>query len=297
MKKGIFYVLVAVATFAPITLSAQDLEADSTQFLFDGDGSFTRVTTSPQDIAAKIIRVNPLVDDVVWRKAVLRVVDLRERQNNPLYYPYEDLDSLGQKNLFAIMFQKVITKQLQAFKSPSNPEQTFIPKFNKENYFDVDEFIQANGLSIYETPYDMINFLSQGVVKYYVQEVWYFNKRTSTFHSKILAIAPLYDEKYNSRSDIRTGVWFWIPFERLRPYLQEEFMKISGRNTAPLVNFDDFLVSRQFDSYIMKDYDLLSRDVDKGLDEKDPNTVDVIRREQKRVEEEILNFEQDLWHY
>lgn len=293
MKKGIFYVLVAVATLASTSLQAQDLEADSTQYLFDNDGSFTRITTSPEDVAAKIVRVNPLVDDVVWRKAVLRVVDLRERQNNTLYYPYEDLDSLGQKNLFAIMFHKVLTKQLQAYKSPSNPEQTFIPKFNKDNYFNVDEFIQANGLNIHETPYEMINYLTPGVVKYYIQEVWYFNKRTSTFHSKILAIAPLYDEKYRKDSDIRdTGVWFWIPFERLRPYLQEEFMKINGRNTAPLVNFDDFLVSRQFDSYIMKDYDLLSRDIDKNID--DPN---IIRREQNRVEEEILNFEQDLWHY
>lgn len=292
MKKGIFYVLIAVTTFTSISLQAQDIEADSTQFLFDGDGSFTRITTAPADVAAKIIRINPIIDDVVWRKTVLRVVDLRERQNNVLYYPFEDLDSLGQKNLFSILFEKVLKKQLQGFKSSSNPDQTYVPKFSKENVFDVDQFIQANGLTMYDAPYDIINYLAPGVVKYYIQEVWYFNKRTSTFHNKIIAIAPLYDENYNNRSDIRTGVWFWVPFEKLRPYLQEEFLKLNGRNTAPLLNYDEFLVSRQFDSYVMKDYDLRSIDVDKYID--DPA---IIKQEQNRIEDEILNFEQDLWHF
>ena len=133
---------------------------------------------------------------------------------------------------------------------------------------------------------------NSGVTKFYIQEVWYFNKATSTFHNKILSIAPVYDEHYNPRSDMRTGVFFWVPYDNLRPYLQEEFMKINGRNVAPLVNYDEFLISRQFDSYIIKDYDLISQDIDKNIE-----NPDIIRREQQRVEDEILNFEQDLWHY
>ena len=51
-----------------------------------------------------MVKVNPRLDDVIWRKAVLRVIDLRERQNNALYYPKEDIDSMGQKNLFLSCF-------------------------------------------------------------------------------------------------------------------------------------------------------------------------------------------------
>ena len=106
-----------------------------------------------------------------------------------------------------------------------------------------------------------------------------------------MAIAPLYDKKYGTE-DVETGVWFWFPFEKLRPFLQEEFIKLNGRNVAPLVNFDEFFITRQFYSYIVKDYDLESKDVDKGIE--DP---DFIKQEQERIENDISNFEQDLWSY
>ena len=95
------------------------------------------------------------------------------------------------------------------------------------------------------------------------------------------------------------GVWFWFPYEKLRPFLQEEYIKMSGRNTQPLLNFDDFFTTRQFYSYIIKDFDLQSRDIDNTvyLPDEDPNKPYRIREEEERVEAEILDFEQDLWNY
>lgn len=270
----------------------EELSQDSTQLFFDYTGAVNRITTTPVEVAAKIIKINPRIDDVVWSKSVLRVVDLRELQNQPLYYPMEDLAEDTQKNLFAIIFSHILDGTLMGYKSQTNMDQTFVPKFKKENEFKVDEFLQANDLTFYESIYDKINYLTPGIVKYYIQEVWYFNKATSTMHNKILAIAPLYDENYNTRAGVRTGVFFWVPFDNLRPFLQEEFIKITGRNTSPLTDFDNFLVSRQFNSYIMKDYDVLSYDIDRNLT--DPNRI---REEQERVELEILNFDQDLWEY
>ncbi len=294
MKTSNCFLIIILGLLLSMPAKSQffDNEVDSTSLLFDSDGSFTKVTNDVEEITAKMVKVNPRLDDVIWRKAVLRVIDLRERQNNALYYPKEDIDSMGQKNLFSIMFLKVLEGKVTAYKSPTNPEQTFVPRFTKENIFDVDEFIQANSLASWEDNFGKINYVTPGVTKFYIQEVWYFNKATSTFHNKILSIAPVYDEHYNPRSDMRTGVFFWVPYDNLRPYLQEEFMKINGRNVAPLVNYDEFLISRQFDSYIIKDYDLISQDIDKNIE-----NPDIIRREQQRVEDEILNFEQDLWHY
>lgn len=288
----LFFALLLVLLVAMPARSQFYEELDSTELMFTDDGSFTRVTNNVDEVNRKLVKVNPRLDDVIWRKAVLRVIDLRERQNNVLYYPKEDLDSLGQKNLFAIIFQRVLEGKLPAYKSPTNPEQTFVPRFTPENRFDVEEFLSANGLNTWDDNYGKINYITPGVIKFYIQEVWYFNKATSTFHNKIISIAPVYDENYNKRSDMRTGAFFWVPFDKLRPYLQEEFMKLNGRNIAPLVNYDDFFVARQFDSYIIKDYDVRSNDIDKDIE--DPN---IIRREQQRVENEILDFEQDLWHY
>ena len=64
---------------------------DSVQRLFDENGELSRIRVSPDDVKNKIISPNPRYDDIVWQKTVLKVVDMRELQNRPLYYPCEDL--------------------------------------------------------------------------------------------------------------------------------------------------------------------------------------------------------------
>lgn len=283
-------VAVLVCSFA----NAQKEIPDSTELLFDSHGSFTRVVATPEEVKAKIITINPIIDDIAWRKVVLRVVDLREQKNRPLYYPFEDIDEHSQKNLFSIIFYNFMTGKLKGYKSQTNEFATFVPKFVEENVVKPDSFgiLNLGSMPYRESIYDKINWLTPGIVKYYIQEIWYFNKATSTMENKIVAIAPIYDENYGQDEEIHSGTWFWFPYEDLRPFLQEEYVKMTGRNVAPLVNFDGFFTTRQFYSYIIKEYDMRSRDLDEISD--DPI---YIKQEQDRIEGEILNFEQDLWNY
>ena len=86
--------------------------------------------------------------------------------------------------------------------------------------------------------------------------------------------------------------FFWVRFDDLRPFLLEEFAKMNGRNTASVIDFDYFLSNEQYDSYIIKDFDITGKDVDAGIE--DPL---MIRKQQDRIEAEISDFEQDLWSY
>lgn len=287
-------ILSFVAVLVCSIASAQKEIPDSTELLFDSNGSFTRVVATPDEVKAKLIQINPVIDDVPWRKVVLRVVDLREQKNRPLYYPYEDITALSQKNLFAIIFYNFLTGKLKGYKSQTNEYATYVPEFIEENVVKPDSFgvLSLGSMPYRETIYDKINWITPGIIKYYVKEVWYFNKASSTMESKIEAIAPIYDEKYGQDEEIHSGTWFWFPYERLRPFLQEEYIKMTGRNTAPLYNFDDFFISRKFYSYIIKEYDMVGKDLDELSD--DPVRI---KQEQERIENEILNFEQDLWNY
>lgn len=288
------FILSIVAILICSIANAQREIPDSTELLFDGEGSFTRVVATPNDVQAKLITVNPIRDDVPWRRVVLRVIDLREQKNRPLYYPHEDINEYTQKNLFSIIFYNFLTGKLKGYKSQTNEYATYVPLFTKENEVNPDSFgiLSLGSMPYRETIYDKINWLTPGIVRYYIQEMWYFNKRTSTMESKILAIAPIYDEKYGQDEEIHSGTWFWFPYEKLRPFLQEEYVKMTGRNTAPLFNFDDFFISRKFYSYIIKDYGLGTKDID----EMSTDPI-FIKQEQDRIENEILNMEQDLWNY
>ncbi len=295
LKSFIFFPALALSF---VTLSAQKEIPDSTEVLFDDNGSFTRVTATPEDVQAKMITVNPSIFDVPWKKAVLRVIDLREQQNRPLYYPHEDIEPESQKNLFSIMYANYMSGRLVGYKHTRNLDQTYVPRFTEEFVLHPDTFMLDKLSSMdYDpswTTYDVINRLTKGVTKYYIQEVWYFNQTSSTFENKIMAIAPFYDENYiETANGFRSGVWFWFPYEKLRPLLQEEYVRTTGRNISPLTNFDDFFVSRQFYSYIVKDYDQKNRDIDYLIQD----NPEAIKKEQQRVEDEILNFEQDLWNY
>ena len=97
---------------------------DSVQRLFDENGELTRIKVSPEDVKNKIISPNPRYDEIVWQKTVLKVVDMRELQNRPLYYPCEDLTPETNKNLYSIIFSNVLDGRLPAYKSNVVFDQT-----------------------------------------------------------------------------------------------------------------------------------------------------------------------------
>ena len=84
MKRNRLFFALFVLSFC-IAANAQKEIPDSTEVLFDDNGSFTRVINTPAEVDAKLITINPLIDEVVWRKVVTRVIDLREQANRPLY--------------------------------------------------------------------------------------------------------------------------------------------------------------------------------------------------------------------
>ena len=117
--------------------------------------------------------------------------------------------------------------------------------------------------------------------KYLIQEVIFFDKHTSRLHRQLIAIAPLQPERANGTDPmqfLRSSVKFWILYQDLRPYLESNYM----------IPFQ----KRLYTSYLVGETNMYNRMIlDYAKDEVNA------KKEQARIETEMLNFEQDLWEY
>ena len=90
---------------------------------------------------------------------------------------------------------------------------------------------------------------------------------------------------------LRSSVKFWILYQDLRPYLASNYM-IPFQNEVKRVTFDDFFQKRLYTSYLVGETNMYNRMIlDYAKDEVNA------KKEQARIETEMLNFEQDLWEY
>ena len=156
---------------------------------------------------------------------------------------------------------------------------------------------------------DNFSYYMKNQLKFIIQEVIFFDKHSSRLYSKIIGIAPMYSahphkQEASAMSSLHTSILFWVLFDDLRPYLAKQYM-INNGNEVQRLTMDEFFTQRLYSSYLLGDNNMFGRmllDYEKML-AKDGGEVDekkfeaYVKKEQKRIETELLNFEQDLWEY
>ena len=84
---------------------------------------------------------------------------------------------------------------------------------------------------------------------------------------------------------------FWVYYPEARDLLATNLI-LNPNNDASQLSFDDMFIKRYFNSYIVQELNVYNnRKIDTYLTGKDAML------ESKRIEDEIFNFEQDLWEY
>jgi gliding motility associated protien GldN len=308
MKK---YWIITFVIFVTVSLQAQSKQMP----FFEKNGTVALQTTAMNSLADTIAVVNHRADDIVWSRIVYRIIDMRDKQNYQIYFPTIPNDQY--RSLFRLLLDAVVNDTLRAYDKVERDiqplYQTVLPKDSLKNIFTyitndtVNKTISKDQL-IAEDPItqklNISKFLYPAYIKdqlkFVIQEIVFFDKHTSRMYSKIIGIAPIYaltesNVSLGSNNDawsyMQSSVLCWFLFDELRPYLAKQYVIPSGNDTQRLT-YDEFFAQRLYSSYILGDSNINNRTLLQYL-----SNPEKIRKEQQRIETEMLNFEQDLWEY
>ena len=317
---------IACFLFCVATVGAQH----SVNSFFDRMGVARIQTVDYSGTHDTIINLDPRMDDVIWSRIVYRIVDMRYKQNYQLYFPTTSTDP-HYRSLLKVITDAVIDGMPIYQKNDNNIKpndfeyatpltkeeipQLFLagneteyqkshntPETQDSLHLDITK--SSEMAVLYDPSSDSLRFnayafdgdmgLAKNQLKYLTQEMVYFDKHTSRLYTKIIAIAPLYADRIDSKEPLKAlheSIMFWIPFNELRPYLALQYI-IPSQNETKRVTYDDFFQKRLYSSYIIGEGNIYNRFIPEYC-----FTEEEIKKEQARIEQELLTFEQDLWEY
>lgn len=231
----------------------------------------------------------PMDEDVVWRRDIYRELDLNEDANAGLYYPVEPIGN--QMNLFTSIFRLMMTGKINVYQYRMDGNESFAaadrvqPLAFLDNYHIYYEK-QNNG----RIKLDNSDIPSSEVKAYYIKESTYYDQRSATFHTKVLALCPIMTRDDDFGDGGTKYPLFWVKYDDLAPFLAKQQMMTSNLNNAAVMSVDDYFIRTQYKGKIYKTNNMLG----KTLAQYCPNDS-AMTKEQKRIEAELTAFEKNVW--
>lgn len=284
MKKIILFSSIALLFISAICVQNADAQIIN--------GAYKR-----QDTYQKKPMPIPMVReaDVFWSKMVWRIIDLREKINQPLYYPTTEVEGLT--SLSALLLKGIETGQLTAYDARNDDDfKTPLTMAEVKQAFGAEtRMLEVRDLETGEMvmrPVEEEIRLEQ-VKQFMIKEEWYFDKQNSRLQVRIVGICPIQeffrDDVEDSPLQRRKVFWIYYPEARELLSANEVF---NPYNDSRRMSYDDLFIKRYFNSYIVQESNVFNnRLISQYLSGKNAML------ESKRIEDKIFNFEQDLWEY
>ncbi len=281
MKKALFLVLVLV--FSVGVSRAQVLEGPPRDGVYD-----KTAILQVQPIAYPYLREA----DVVWTRRIWRLIDLREKMNQPFYFPERPQN--GWRSFVTILMDGLQEGTITAY-SPLS-DQFLVPITYKE-LMDQLETPQRMTLKRPDNPdieYDTIIkkiFDPADVKKIRLKEDWYFDRQRSVMEVRILGICPVMDDLDEKGEYRGPKPLFWVYFPECRNLFSKNEMFNLQNGAAGRLTYDDVFMKRMFSSYIYKEENVYDRTIGDYA-----TNVDALL-EAEKAKSKLFEFESSLWEY
>ena len=231
----------------------------------------------------------PMDEDVVWRRDIYRELNLTDDANAALYYPVEPTD--GKMNLFTYIFKLMFTGRVPVYQYRMDGNEDFsaanrlTPKAFVDNYHIYYEKTDNGKVHI-----DDSDIPSAEVKSYYVKETSYYDQKTASFHTKVLALCPIMTRNDDFGDVGNKYPLFWVKYDDLAPFLAKQQLMTSNVNNAAVMSAEDYFTKNLYHGKIYKTNNMQGN----TLAQYCPNDS-AMTKEQKRIEAELAAFEKNVW--
>lgn len=231
---------------------------------------------------------------IKWR--VWRVIDLRLKMNQYLYFPTETTVNPDRKSLTNLIFEGIESGEIIPYKDDFFSEEFTMEEYRTQLEKTVDADILGDFEALEGTESDENNeaagneitnyYTAKDILMYRIKEEWFIDKQRGVRDIRIIGIAPVLQKE----TGIQDVCWLYYP------HLRELFAKTEAfnpRNSAMRQSYDDvFAWNRYFQSYIYKIDNLQNQTVEYFYPD-----IKTQLRESDRIEEMLFEIEHDLWVY
>jgi len=227
-------------------------------------------------------------EDVVWRRDIYRELDLNADANAGLYYPVEPIDR--QVNLFTYIFKLALNGYIPVYEYRLDGNEVFTDSSRVQMKTVLDNYHIFYEEKDGKLRVDNSDIPSAEVKLYYLKESAYYDQANSSFHRKVLALCPVMMREDDFGGEASKYPLFWVKYSDLEPFLSRQTLMTSNLNNAATMSTEDYFTLNRYQGKIYKTNNMLG----KTLAQYCP-TDSALTKEQKKIEAELLAFEQNIF--